>query len=324
MGQAFTLIYGLFRRRRWLFAAFLAMLIGFTVWFGSKIRLEEDISRVIPSSEQNDKLIGVLQHSKFADRMVFCLSLDAGQPSGPDLLIEFADAITDSLKNEPAATYIRKVEDQFGTAGMRGIYDIFYQNLPLFLDEQDYTEIEGKLGDSAISLAIKKDYEALVTAGGFAMRDFILRDPLSLTPIALKKLEKLRISGDFELYGDHIMSKDRRNLLFFVIPSNPSTETSRNSEFLEIVDAFILNTEKHFQGRIKVHYFGSMAVSISNASQIKSDIILTLSIALTILLLFLGMYFRKVRSLLLLFLPAIMGGGFAIAMLSLLKNEVSA
>ena len=325
MGRAFIIIYGFFSRHLWAYLVFLLLLLGFIAYFGSKITLEEDINKVIPSSEKNEKLISVLQHSKFADRLVYCVSLkDHVARADPKLLISFAESLIDSLNSPEASSYIERIEGRFAPASFSGMYDIFYDNLPLFLDQNDYDVIDSRLGDSAIATAIKKDYEALVTAGGFAMRDFILKDPLSLTPIALKKLERLKVSGNFELVWDYIISKDRRNLLFFIIPSQPATETSLNAELLSLIDSYGSSLKEHYSNRINTYYFGSMAVSISNASQIKRDIIITVSIAAILLIVLLGLYFRRKLSFLLLFLPAILGGGFAIAILSIVKSEVSA
>jgi len=325
MGQAFIIIHDFFSRHLWAFLVFFALLIAFIGWYGSKITLEEDINKVIPSSAKNEKLINVLQHSKFADRLVFCVTLkDSENQADHKLLISFTESLIDSLNSPETTKYIDKIEGRFSPSSFSGMYDLFYENLPLFLEQSDYAEIESRLGDSAIATAIKRDYEALITAGGFAMRDFILKDPLSLTPIALKKLEGLKVSGNFELLGDYIISRDRRNLLFFITPSHPVTETSLNAELLALIESYDGSLKEHYSDKIKTYYFGSMAVSISNASQIKRDIIITVSIASLVLVVFLGLYFRRKFSFILLFLPAILGGSFAIAILSIIKDEVSA
>ncbi|MCK5338186.1 MAG: hypothetical protein KAJ50_05215, partial [Bacteroidales bacterium] len=251
MGQLFTGIYGIFRKHPWAFILFLVLLLGFEAWFGSQIVFEEDINKVIPATEKNKRLITVLEHSKFADRLVICISLNTEQQRPePDLLVSFAEALIDSLESPVAGQYIETIEGKVSPGSFGDIYDLFYENLPLFLDEDDYQSIDNMLGDSAIAMAIKKDYEALITAGGFAVKDFILKDPLSFTPLALKKLEGLKVSENFELYRDYIISKDKRNLLFFVIPANPSTETFQNAALLHLVDGFRQSLDVHYQNKI--------------------------------------------------------------------------
>jgi 1-acyl-sn-glycerol-3-phosphate acyltransferase len=325
MGRVFTLIYDFFHRHRTAFVILFLILLGTEAWFGSQIRLEEDINRVIPASEKNRKLITVLQHSKFADRLVVCITQsEQDAEARPGLLIDFAESLIDSLENTDAASYISSIESKVSPESISEIYRLFYENLPLFLEEEDYHTIEDMLSDSAVALAIRNDYQALISPGGFVMREFILKDPLSITPIALKKLESLKLSENFELYNDYILSKDRRNLLFFIIPANPSTETSENAVLLSMLNNFGNSLEEYYRAQAGMSFFGSMAASVSNASQIKADIIKTVSIAAIVLIIFIGLYFRRKAAFLLIFIPAILGGGFSIAFIFLLKSEVSA
>ncbi len=325
MGNIFILIYDLFQRHRLAFLLFVALLAAFEGWYGSQIRLEEDINKVIPSSEKNRELLTVLQHSKFSDRLVLCITLDENEEKAdPGLLISFAEDLIDSLQNSSAAAYISTIESRFSPASTTEVYTAFYDHLPLLLEEEDYPVIAGRLNDSLIARAIRDDYQALVSPGGFVMRDFILKDPLSITPVALSKLERLKVSENFGLYHDYIVSADRRNLLFFIVPANPGTETSENALLLGMLDSFANGIEQHYDGRASLVYFGSAAVAAGNARQIKNDIIATVSIAILLLVLFLGFYFRRKTTFLLLFLPALFGGGFSMALLFLLKTEVSA
>lgn len=324
MGHFFTGIYQFFRKRIWFFVLLMAMTIGFEAWFGSRIVFEEDINKVIPASEKNNKLITVLEHARFADRMVVCIRQKAGIKTNPELLSAFADALIDSLRHKAPAGLIDTIEGRFTPSSMNGIYDLFYENLPLFLEEDDYDSIRSRLGAETIESTIQKDYEALLTPGGFVMKKFILKDPLSFTPIALSKLEILRVNENFELYNDHIITKDRRNLVFFIIPANPSTETSENAELLALIDHYGEQITQHFNNKAELLYFGTMPVSIGNAAQIKRDIITTVSLAIILLLLFIGFYFRQKLVFILIFLPALLGGGFALAMMFLLRHEVSA
>ena len=216
MGLLFTGIYSFFRKHLWAFVLFLALVMGFEVWFGSRIILEEDINKVIPASEKNNKLVSVLEHAKFADRLVICITQNkSAEIADPEVLSAYAKSLIDSLQGFEAEVYVDTIEGRFTPASFSGIYNLLFENLPLFLDEDDYKTIDEKLGDSAIALAIKKDYEALISPGGFVMKDFILKDPLSFTPIALKKLEGLKVSENFDLYDDYIVSKDSDYVIIF-------------------------------------------------------------------------------------------------------------
>ena len=99
MGQAFAGIYQFFRKHLWAFVLLFAVLIAFEAWFASRIVLEEDINKVIPASEKNEKLITVLEHARFADRLVICIHQSQDAAADPELLTAFADALIDSLSS---------------------------------------------------------------------------------------------------------------------------------------------------------------------------------------------------------------------------------
>jgi len=325
MGGFFTSIYDFFIRRPLAFVAALLLLLAFVAWFGIRIGLEEDINKVIPATEENSRMITALQHSRFSDRLVVCISLHPDE-QGPDagLLISFAAALIDSLELPEARQYIASVEGVGLQDEAAGLYSLFYRYLPLFLDQEDYETLSGLTSDSSIRQSVKRNYEALLTPGGFAMRDFILKDPLGFTPIAIRKLENLNVSSDFILYQDHIMSADKRNLLMFVIPARPSTETKENARLLALIGQYGGKIAAHFNDKAQLIYFGSVAASVSNASRIKADIIISVGIAGILLIILLGLYFKKRFRFLFIFLPALLGGGFALAMLYLIRTEVSA
>ena len=65
-------------------------------------------------------------------------------------------------------------------------------------------------------------------------------------------------------------------------------------------------------------------VAGGNAERLKKDIILTLAIAFLAIFLLLGVYFRSLLVPLLGLLPAVFGGGLAIAVLDFVKGSVSA
>ena len=160
MGKVFTGIYNVFKKRPWVFLLFLILILGFESWYGSRIVLEEDINKVVPATEKNSKLIAVLENSKFTDRLLICISQnDLQADPDPKLLIAYAEALIDSLQQTDAKKYIREIEGRFSPVSFGGIYDALYQNLPVFLKDEDYDSITQKLGDSAIALSLKKDYE---------------------------------------------------------------------------------------------------------------------------------------------------------------------
>ena len=202
--------------------------------------------------------------------------------------------------------------------------DLFYDHIPVYMDENDYRNIDSSITPASIHSALEQDYKNLLSPTGFAFKKTILRDPIGLTYQALKKLQPIQAVDNFDIIDGFLFSKDRKNLLIFITSANPSSETNRNEKLLKRLDEFLAKISAESKPEIRGQYIGAIAFSVGNAHQVKKDIFLTLIIALCLIFLLIGWYFGSLKIPLLGFLPALFGGGLALAILYLIKGTVSA
>jgi 1-acyl-sn-glycerol-3-phosphate acyltransferase len=322
MAGLFLFLYRLFKQHRIAFftAAFaIALLAAYT---GSKIDLEEDISKAMPADEKTEKLNQVFQNSRFLDKLIVHLTLE-NKENGQELLAEFADSLIDRLKNNYSPRYIREITGVTPEDFIREVYDSLYQNLPAYLDAGDYLKLDEMLSDSAIDKTLKKNYRTLISPVSMVMKQSLLRDPLSITPLVLKKLVSFQFDENFEISNGYIFTKDRKHLIFFITPAASSRETAQNTLLIEAIDKTISSEEQAFGGKLKAGYFGTVAVAVANATRIKKDIQLTVTLSVVMLMLYLGFYFRRISILFVIFLPLVFGGLISLAVLALIKTKVS-
>ena len=325
MSARFIQIYFFFRKRRFLFYLFLGTLLIAILFFASRIKVQEVITGISGSGGNPGKFETVVNHVRFNDKLIIRLSLaDTAAKADPESLIHYAKDLTDSLTCRFDSTYIKGITGNITDSSISASTDFFYDHLPVYLDEDDYRKIDSMLIPASIHSAIEKDYIDLLSPAGFALKKMILRDPLGLTYLAMNKLKSLRAGDGFEVVDGFILTRDRKNLLLFITPANPATETSRNEKLLEGVDEILVKISAVNKPAIRGQYFGAIAFASGNAHQIKKDICLTLVIALCLIFLLIGWYFRSWKIPLLGFLPALFGGGLALAILYLLKGTVSA
>ncbi len=299
----------------------LVLFIGIVGYLASQIRLEEDISNLIPAGERQDVLMRVLENTEFSDKIIVTISSTSGEPN-PDELTLYAQQFLDSV-NLQLPEYINDVQGKVPEEGIREIYNFIYQNLPLFLNEDDYAQIQERLGQEEIQERMQENYKNLISPTGLVTKEFLFKDPLSLSTIGLQKLEELQVGDDFELYDNFLMTKNRQHVLLFISPTLPASETDQNENFVTTLENIQNNLNAEFPG-VQGDFFGGVRYAIANANQIKNDIRFTLGIAGGILLLLLIFYYRKIYVPLLIFLPSIIGGLTAIAFLYLLKGSISA
>ena len=295
------------------------------IYFSSKLKLEEDITKMLPDSPSIQLFNNIYNNSSFADKTIFNLYFEGNKSdSYQDDLINVADSLVSKLKTQLYPDYIKEITYSIPEEKMQEVYNYFYENLPLFLDSSDYLKIDTLISLESISKNIERNYKTLLTPAGFAFKKFIQLDPLSFTPIVLNKLKQLQVDEDFELYQNRIFSKDKQNLIFYITPKYQVGKTTENKYLFNEIDKLIENIQKNSKNNLHVEYFGSTVVANGNAQQISKDIILTVVISILILFILLSFYFKNFTTFFLIFLPVVFGAGVAITFFSVFYGSISA
>lgn len=325
MSRIFTFIYDFFSRRRLIFFLVLGTSLALIIYIALEIKIAEDVSKVLPTNEKVEQYLNVVNQSAFADELiVFVGPADTAKALPPGDLIRFAAALADSVRDAMMPHLVAGIRMKTEDNAAKGIYEEIRLNLPVFLEETDYPILDSLTSASSIDRSVHSVYISLVSPAGLAMRDILLNDPLGLSGIALKRTESFRIDESYRTHDGYIFSSDLKYLVFFITPAQKSTETSKNSILLRNLDQYIRNLAIQDNGRIRAGYFGTLAVSVANAKQLKRDILVTMNLAIVLLILFIGFYFRKFRVIPAIVLTTLMSAGISIAVLSLMNREISA
>lgn len=104
----------------------------------SKIHFEEDISKLIPSSEDSKELQKVLKSTNFSDQLVVNIQMDSESyfQDLSDYAADYIDGITAS-----SSKFIKNIQGKVSDEDLLETMDFVYDNLPFFLDENDYLTI---------------------------------------------------------------------------------------------------------------------------------------------------------------------------------------
>ena len=213
-------------RRRWQSGILFLVIMAGLVYLASGVRIEENLNAIIPEDDRISRISEVFDKSKLADQIIFILSLKDSTKVNPDQLIARGEELVGLL--EQKEELVGEIQFKVGGDAILEIYDFIYENLPLFLEEEDYEEIGRQLAREKIDHTIQKGFRTLISPTGMATGKFILKDPLNLTPRALQKLNQFQLDDNFALYNSAIFTKDRKNLLIFLDPACPSSNTQEN------------------------------------------------------------------------------------------------
>ncbi|MBL7138800.1 MAG: 1-acyl-sn-glycerol-3-phosphate acyltransferase [Bacteroidales bacterium] len=332
MAVFFIHIYRFFRKYRWAFWIFLSVTAGFIILFASQVKLEEDISRITSHDDSLHRDEYVIRNFKFAEKLIVHIrQTDRHATPRPETLIAFANTLCDSLTTTLDSSYIQSVFLRTEDSLLPLALNLIDTHLPLFLEEEDYLSLDSLGHKERLESIVRKNYKILVSPASMVMKRRLVEDPLGISNVALKKLQRLQVDDHYTLRDGYIFSEDGRHLLFFITPANPPSETSKNAKLIRTLDRLIAQlipdpelAEAGASPPVEIDYFGSVAVAVGNANQLKSDIIFSLALALIGILALIGWYFRNAAIPLLGFIPAFFGGGLALSVLYLIKGNVSA
>ncbi|MGB3150912.1 MAG: MMPL family transporter, partial [Maribacter sp.] len=321
MGDFFFRTYQRIGKNKGVSILLLLLVVTGLSFLAFNIRFEDDITALIPANKETRRIQKVLKSISFTDKII--VNIEKKPNASMEELTGYASAFIDSIQKSHS-TYIENIQGKINDTEILKTFDFVYENLPLFLEDDDYKIIRGKLAKDSIKAQMGQNYRTLISPSGIIAKKSILKDPLGLSFIALKKLQKLGIAEDFKLKNGFLVNKEETNILLFITPTFPSSATVENKPLSDGLHALENKLNNSYQSKIKSSFFGAAMVAVANAGQVKNDIQFTVSIAMTLLLVLLILFYRKLALPFILFAPTLFGALLALALLYLTRPHISA
>ena len=321
MEKVFSSIYQFFEKRKAIFFITFFSCFAIAAFLASRIKLEEDLSKILPDDPKIEKLNEVFQDSKFLDKLVVTISQkDTSREAIPDSLVAFADEFVQRITRE-YKPYVLSIQDRVNDEVALEMFDNIHAALPIYLDQSDYASLDSLTQPESIRQTLQNNIRTLTSPAGVAFKKMISQDPAGISMLGIKKLQQLQYDDNFELYDGYIMTRDKRHLMLFITPAFPPNNTGKNTVLLKGIDGIVDSLEAN--AGTTAGYFGASAVSAGNARQLRKDTILTQGITIAFLIVFIGFYFRRKSAPLLVLVPVFFGLLFSLACIYLIKGEVS-
>ncbi|MCM4165301.1 MULTISPECIES: MMPL family transporter [unclassified Arenibacter] len=308
-------------KKRLPFGIGLLALFLFLAYCAFNIEFEEDITKLIPSNRKTEEVQKVLRSVNFSDKIIINIVRRPGTPI--EELTRYANDFLDSISKK-SSSHIKKIQGKIDDGDLGNTLEFVYENVPLLLDREDYMTISKKLDKDSIAKITQKNYRTLISPSGIVAKEMIMKDPLGISFIALNKLKSLGMGDQFTLKEGFLLSKDLQNILLFITPAHPSSETVENTKFVKELYETRDQLDRLFQDRVKSEYYGATLIAVANAQQIKEDIRLTITIALSVLMGILILFYRKLTIPFILFAPTLFGATLSVAVLYWTRGKISA
>lgn len=321
MQVIFVSVYNFFHRHKGLFWLVFLLSFGLLIFSASRIKLKEDISSMLPDSKAIKAMNDVISHTQAGEQVVFMLSFKDTLSVNPDSLISVAADYKGILQNK-CAEWIDTIMLQPGGGYQEALVDIIQNNLPLFLNEHDYLKLDTLLQPERINQTLASNRKILLSPAGMVYKTLVASDPVGMSGLVWSKLRALQFDPNYESYDGYLFSNGQRNLTFFLKSKYKASETGKNGHFFDEVNKLTDEWSAKHPG-VHIVYFGGPAVAAGNATQLRTDTIVTLSVTIVLLLLLTYYFFRRKRTPLLLLVPVLYGAVSGVAIVYLVQGSIS-
>lgn len=326
MHRVFVPIYRFFRSHKALLYVLLALSTLVFVFFGTKLRYEEDVAKLLPRSSVESEL--AFSDIGLKDKIFIQItSADAETPLDTWTLSDYIDEFTDALEQrDSTGKYIRSILRSLDAETALGAMDYGFEHLPSLIDTGFYEAFAAALEPAALDAQMARNLELIESDMTGETTRLVCTDPFALRDIFLARLMPEGAMdgsvGDYTIENSHFFCPDRTVAMAFLSPSFQQTDSGTSTKF-----ARILNQErKAFEAAhpdARIYFHGAPLGAVSNAGTIKQDLVWTVGISLLVILTILLLAFHRLRFIAHLLLPVVYGTFFALACVYWIKGYMS-
>ena len=300
------------------------LLITFLL-IGLVLRLDykEDISDFMPLNSNHQNGLKVYQEISGANKIFVIFQYHKAQKPNPEEMVSAIEHFADEIEKRDSNGIAKKMTTQIDMEKMAEITNFVYSNIPYFLTSADYKRIDSLLTTpNYVAHQLQADKQMLMFPAGNLLSENIRRDPLNLFTPIVAKLQQVQEGINYELYDGYIFSPDMKRAIVIIDSPFGASETERNAQLITLLKISAESIVTTFPN-IETHITGGPVIAVGNASQIKSDSILSVTLAIILILCLLFLSFRNIRNLLLIALSVGWGWLFAMGSLALVHDNVS-
>ena len=274
---------------------FYVILIGSSILFAflaTRIRFEENILELLPKSDRNAECEVAFGDIKVKDKFFISILSKNGETDSAGLCAAMDDFLA-QLQERDRDGYIGNCFNKLDQDDFMNLLYYAMGAAPCHLGEDFYVALDTLLNERTI--------DAYATGE--------LEPPIPDT-------------GGYIIVDGHIMSPDSTLALAFMSPSVSSIDTYVGNRFETVISGCVEDFEEA-NPDLEVLYHGAASEGTYNSRRIRNDLILTVGISLLLICLLLCISLKSRRTLLHILCPVIYGTLFSLAVIYLLKGELS-
>lgn len=244
-------------------------------------------------------------------------SLDAQEQNAP-LLAEAVDLFAERLAAADSSHLVKEIVKEVDYERYKALIPFIYSHIPYLLSAEEIAKTDSLLSTPGFieERLMERSAELMLPTGSFLSSSFEW-DPLGLfSSVAETQLSTSSIPN-CALYNGHIFTPDWRYALCIIASEGDPNESSTNKRLINLIEQ-----AAKIDG-ITAEHIGAPSIAVGNATRIKRDSILALSLALLLITILLHFTLKSLRDLLLIVATLAFGWLCGLSAVALAEQSVS-
>lgn len=305
----FVKIFRFFKQRKALMYMLLIVSMAVFAFFGLQIKLEEDMSKLLPLGDSNESGV-VFTNLKVKDKVFIQMK---GQ--SPEVMADYIDELMDSIMicDSIISNTLYRLDADVALSAL----DYAMEHVPSFVDTSLYDKFDQAIADADATM--QHNYEIIMDDETGSKTQMVATDPLNLRSLLMPS-----IGGGmgFTIIDNHLFSRDSTVALAFLSPRFLSFDSKQSTVLVEHIEKSISEFNVTHPD-VEILFHGTPVRSSGNSKMMHKDIFLTIGIALVIILILLCVSFRSAKIIIHNVLPIAYGTFFALACMYWIKGGMS-
>lgn len=326
----------------WILSATLLLLILPLI----NLQYKENIAEFIPQSGNYLERMEVFQQMSSADKtfVLFSIKEEAQEQKAPlfaeeqkaplnaqeqnapllageenaSLLAEAVDLFAERLAAADSSHLVKEIVKEVDYERYKALIPFIYSHIPYLLSAEEIAKTDSLLSTPGFieERLMERSAELMLPTGSFLSSSFEW-DPLGLfSSVAETQLSTSSIPN-CALYNGHIFTPDWRYALCIIASEGDPNESSTNKRLINLIEQ-----AAKIDG-ITAEHIGAPSIAVGNATRIKRDSILALSLALLLITILLHFTLKSLRDLLLIVATLAFGWLCGLSAVALAEQSVS-
>ncbi len=243
--------------------------------------------------------------------------LDAQEQNAP-LLAEAVDLFAERLAAADSSHLVKEIVKEVDYERYKALIPFIYSHIPYLLSAEEIAKTDSLLSTPGFieERLMERSAELMLPTGSFLSSSFEW-DPLGLfSSVAEAQLSTSSIPN-CALYNGHIFTPDWRYALCIIASEGDPNESSTNKRLINLIEQ-----AAKIDG-ITAEHIGAPSIAVGNATRIKRDSILALSLALLLITILLHFTLKSLRDLLLIVATLAFGWLCGLSAVAVAEQSVS-